>query len=523
MSTPSFQDLLTIPSQDDTLNQEVAPELQRRGVRVTDWLAGAVERANAYVIALLRVSVRTAIAAIAAAGFEDYAFGFSQPPAGPSGEIIDVTSWCDLVAKQRYGVDRIPASYTKRTITLTNASATPYTVQPGNLIIQFPSGNRYFLDSPVGAATGPVTIAASTTTQATFRSEFAADSSAGLFYNDGSGLTPLLLVTANYPGVTASNPAPTFSPVTLVGSSIGTVTPSGSPSSPPHSVVVRIDVTGSVAGSTVGWSTNIDNLGWVTQTGATGVNLGGFGITVTLADNGGSPAFTSGAAYYFQTPGSDITQAGADIETPQVLGTRCRGLIPSMAFAQDGAGNWIPGSPTVGAYQTLALSANSQIRVVLVQTDTAVNDKINIVIAGQGGAPLLAAVVANVQSFFNSLSFITDRPVVATTTGRTITLAGLSITVRSAQLAAAQRELTRRLQLYLGGVDQATLLGINGLIDYDYIIALARTTPGVTKVNGTLTINAAAADLQLPITLGAYESAQWSQTSITAFAWTTVT
>jgi polyisoprenoid-binding protein YceI len=59
------------------------------------------------------------------------------------------------------------------------------------------------------------------------------------------------------------------------------------------------------------------------------------------------------------------------------------------------------------------------------------------------------------------------------------------------------------------------------LIDYDYIIALARTTPGVTKVGGTLTINGGTTDLQLPVTVGAFESAQWSQTAATAFAWST--
>lgn len=520
MATPQLSDILTVPSQDSVLAQEVLPELQKRKVRTTDWLVGAVVRAQSYVIALMRVNVRLALAAMCAAGFEDYVFGVLTPPPNPDGSIIDVTGWAAFVAQQRYGIVQIPASYTRRTITLTNTVNSPYgPLQPGpSLMIQFPSGNRYILDQvvtiPASGAGGVIT--------ATFRSEFPSNSVAGLVYNDSPGQA-LQLVTANYPGVTATNPAPTYSPVAQSGSSPGLVTPSGTPASSPHSVSVRIDATGSAGDLSVGWSTNVDNLGWVPHVGASASALAGIsGLNVTLSDNSGTPGFSAGSIYYFTTPGSDITQVGADVETPQALGTRCRGMWPSLAFAQDGNGNWIPMSPTQSAYVVRALSFNSQVRIAFVSLDPTVNNKVNIIIAGQGGAPLAPAVVANGQSFFNAYSMLTDLPIVQTSTGRTITLAGLTIIVKAAQLSAAQAALTLRLQTYLGGVDTAAPLSINGLIDYDYIIALARTTPGVTKVNGTLTINGVAADLQLPVTAGAFESAQWTQSSITAFSWGTV-
>src|SRR6185295_4853142 len=241
-------------------------------------------------------------------------------------------------------------------------------------------------------------------------------------------VSPIQLVTSSFPGVTATNPAPTYSPVSLVGTGVGLVTPGGTPTGGAHSVVVRIDTAGTVAGSTALWSVNVDNGGWVAHSTYSAVSIGS-SMTVTLTDNSGT--FVQGDAYYFQTPGRDITQVGADAETPQQLGTRCRGLIPALAFAKDSNGNWIPGSPTASAYTTLALNANSQVRIVLVRTDPAVNNKVNIIIAGQGGIPLLSSIVANEQAFFNSFQFDTDRVAVATTTGRAITLAGLTITVRA--------------------------------------------------------------------------------------------
>lgn len=518
MQAPSFTDLQAIPSQDDVLNQDVLPEATKRGLRVTDWLVGGVWRTASYVIALLYANVRVMVATIADSGFEDYAFGKSTPPPDADGNVLDVTGWAPVLSVQRYGTPQIAATFTRRTITLTNSSLASYgPLQPGpsSLMIQVVgSGNRYVLDQVV-------TIAASGVTTATFRSEFPSNSEAGLVYNDPPGST-LVLVTSNYAGVVATNPAPTFSPVAHAGTGLGTITPSGTPTGGAHSVAVRI-VTQGLA-TTAGWQFAIDGAAWsATQTGSS-VSIGD-GMTLTLADNGGNPSFLLNETYYFTTPGSDITQIGADVETPQALGARCRGLIPAIAFPQDSNGRWIPTSPTASGYETLVRNANSNVRIVLIQTDGTINNKVNIVIAGNGGAPLATADVANMQSFLNAYSMVTDLPVVSTSTGRTITLGGLTVTCRSAQLTAAQTALTRALQIYFGGLDPLTPISINPLIDYDYILALVRTTPGVTHVSGTLTLTTSGGtvttDLQLPITPGAFESVQWAQTAATAFTWST--
>lgn len=507
MPTPTLDDLLTIPTQDEVLDQEVLPELVKRGVRVTDWAVGGVYRALGYVIAFCRADVRKALAALAAAHFEDYCFGFSTPPGG-----IDVTGWAPFVAKQRYGLDRIEATYTKRKITLTNASAVPYgPLQAGAIILAFPSGNRYVLDETT-------TIPAAGSVQAVFRSEYKTDSAAGLEYSTDPAAATINFVTASYPGVTATNPAPTFSDVASVGAGTGTITPSGAPGAA-HRVAVRIDVAGVVGGGS--WSTSVDGLAWVSQGAINNiVNLGGLGINITPANNGGSPSFPTDALFYFTTPGSDITQVGRDIETPQELGTRCRGLWPSLAFAQDPSGLWIPASPTTAAYEALARSASSQVKVCFVTTGT-VNNEVKIYIAGQG-ALLSAAAIASVQAFFDHFDMITDLPVVMSPDTQAVTLGGATITTKSAQLATAQAALTTSLQKYLGGVDPVAPLGVNGRIDHAYIVRLIRSTTGVTKVTDTaLTINGAAADLQLPTAPGTYQIATWGQTVASAFTWLT--
>jgi len=509
MALPTLDDLLKIPTQDEVLDQEVFPELRTRGARVTDWIVGGVYRTMAYVVALLRLDVRKSIAAFAAAGFEDYVFGLAAAPAG-----IDVTAWAALVAKQRYGVDRIAATYTNRTIRLTNSTGTPYgPVSAGGIILQFTAtGNRYILD-------GTVTIPASSFVDATFRSEFVVDSAAGRTYNDSASAT-IVLVTANYPGVTATNPAPTYSSVSQAGAGTGTVTPSGSPSGN-HSVAVRIDASGQVTAAT--WSTSLDGAAWVSQGAAGSVtNLGGFGINITLANGAsGNPSFIAGTYYYFSTPGSDVTQVGRDQETPTELGARVRGLWPSLAFVKDSAGNWIWTSPTVNAYETLAKSASDQVKIAFAKTDATVNNKVKIYIAAQGDL-VPSGVLSTVSAFFNSRSMLTDLPEVLSPTKRTITLAAVTVTVKQGQLATAQGALQTALKNYLGGVDPKVVLGINGRVDRAYILSLIRNTTGVVKVSDvTLTINGVAADLQLPVTAGAFELAVWTQAVASDFTWVT--
>lgn len=516
MALPTLTELLTIPTQDEVLDGEVLPELRARGVRVTDWLPGGVYRSMSYAVARLRLEARKAIAAYTAAAFGDYVFGFVETPFG-----IDVTSWATDIARNVYGIERIAATRTKRTITLTNATATPYgPVAPGGFIVQLPSGNRY-VNAEAWSSAGSDAV------EVAFESEYANDSAAGLVYNtDPSGAT-ITIVSANFPGVTATNPAGTYTARTLVGYGLGTVTPSGTPGAGYTTATfsVRVDSTGQTGAAT--WSyriqTSTADTGWVSAGAVAAVaNASGSGVTITLTNHAtANPSFLAGDYYYFATPGTDITQTGRDEETPLELGTRCRAVFPALAFTQDDAGNWIWTSPTENAYERLAREASTQVKVAYARNSTTVNNKVHVLVAGQGTV-LGAGTVATVQAFLDSRAMLTDRVVVESPTQRAITLAGMTVTVRASQVTAAQTEIQRRIAAYLGGVDPASVLSINGRVDRAYLLHLIRTAPGVVKVtDSTLTINGAAADLELPVTPGAYELAKWTQSVSLAFTWAT--
>jgi hypothetical protein len=577
MSQPQFQDLTTIPTQQQVLDQEVLPTLasQPGGLQVTSWVLNGIYRSIAVTVAYLRVQARTFIATFTLAGFEDYIFGRSPTPTG-----ADVTGWAPLTALNRYGLKQKQATYTLRTITLTNSSASAYNnLQSGAIILQFPSGNRYVLrggqttlaaaalasdtslsvastigfpatgtlvvDSEqinytgltsntftglvrgangttaaahaLGALVGQtISIPGNGSTKVTFRSEV--PMAVGLTYNSDLPNSTLLMVTSSFPGVTATNPSTPYSPVSLAGSGLGQVTPSGTPSGN-HQVTVQITQSGTVAGGTVGWATSLDGATFVPQLGSS-VTLAG-SIVVSLSDNGGS--FVQGSYYYFSTPGSDITSPGAAIETPQALGLRAAGLWALLPATYDQNGNYVPpASPTASAYVALALSANQSVVNAFVQPDPVINNLLHLYLSGQGGAALPGSILAAEQVFFNAFNMVTDQIVCQTPTGRSITLALSSgaIQCKSTQLGSAQAAMTQRLQAYFGGTDPVTPLGDNGTIDYAYVYSLMRTTPGVTHVPANaLTINGVVGDFPLPVTAGAVEVAQWTQTAASAFAW----
>jgi hypothetical protein len=509
MALPLLADLFNIPTQQQVIDGDMIPELQSQGVRVTDWVVGSVVRAASYAFSKAKVDVLTEIAAMAAAGFEDYVFGFSQAPGG-----IDVTGWAPLVAKQRYNVDQILATYTRRQILLTNTVASSYgPLNPGALMVQFPSGNRYVLDQIV-------TIPSSSSVTATFRSEFTYTTNAS--YNGDPDSAAIILVTATFPGVTATNPRPNFSPYTHVGVGTGTLSQSGTDGLA-HSFRVRIDSNGQSGAAS--WSYSMDGAAFASAGTAASFGIGG-GTTTTLVNGTVNPSFVAGDIYYFFSPGSSLLSAGRPDETPGQLGTRCRGLWPMLGWPKDVNGNTIAMSPAASAYIALAQSSSNQVTQVLVQTSTTVNDEVDIVVAGQG-AILDAGTVAAIQAFFNSFSMLTDRPVVSSPTARPINLASGVITVKQAQLAQAQAQLQTQLQAYFTGNDSQGL-AINGRIDHAYLVELVRALPGVTKFNDTAFQighnggSFAVADLQLPVTALALELPTWGEQVASVFTWSAV-
>jgi hypothetical protein len=492
----SLADLLSIPSVDDLLNGEVLPAMRARGLNVTAWSDLDPWRILSYAVATLRQSVRQAIATRTAAGFGEYVFGFAQVPGG-----IDVTSWAGLRATSWYGVKPIKATYTKRRILLTNASASTYgPLRQGRMILKFSSGagrgTRYIQDDD------NVTIPALGSVAVIFRSEFPYDSASGLTYNNDASDPNIVMVNANFPGVTASNVPGYYTDVGQVGPGLGTLTLTGTPGAA-HSVAVRIESPGQSGVAT--WSTSLDGGAWASQGAAASVSdLGGTGINIALTNDGGgsSPSFFTGTYYRFATPGTDVTQQGRDAETPQQLGQRSYAIWPSLGFAKDGAtGNWLPFVPTASAIEALTRSVSDEIVTVLVRTDASVNNAVHVIIAAQG-APVSSGTLALLQLFWQTMAGQIDRYVVASPSTTAVVLAGATVKARASQLGQAQAAAQAAVAAYLSGADPNNRLLISDgstIVDRSYLNSLIRRSIGVTHLDDGLTINGSAADLVLPV------------------------
>lgn len=481
-------DILAIPTIDAILNGEIFPAMRGRGLAVTAWAPLDPWNVLSYVVATLRLQVRQAIATFAAAGFGDYVFGNTPVPGG-----LDVTSWAALRAAQWYGVTPIGAApwptgggtYTKRKIRLTNSAGAYGPLAQGTIRILFPSGNRYIQDDDA------VTIPGAGFIDVVFRSEFPYNSAAGLTYADTSGASPIVLMTSQFSGVVATNPAPVYSPVSQSGPGLGVVTPSNAPTGS-HSVAVRIDTSGQVTVAT--WSTSLDGAAFVSQgAAASALNLGGFNCDITLTNDpgGSSPSFLAGTIYYFNWPGSDVTVNGRDAETPQQLGARCYAIWPSLSFVKDANGNWLPNVPPLSAIEALTRSAFSQVVVCKVRRDLAINDKVHVLVAGQG-ALLPSGTLALITSFWKAYSGLTDLYSVDNPATTAITLAGATVTAKANQIAAAKVAAQKKVALYLTGADPNNILTVGdgvATIDRSYINSLIRQTGGVTHLDDGLQIN----------------------------------
>jgi hypothetical protein len=482
MST--LTELLLAPTIDAVISKMLGV-FQAAGFPVTDWVSGGSERTrvNAFATALKDLAADL-IPAIAGGGFIDYATG----------------AWLKLNAKQRYNLDYVAASYTVGTIRLTCApTAGPHTLTVGQTAFKFPSGMRYNLTAlPNGSV-----LASGGTLDVTVTSESPNQSALGLNYIDPSNASPIVM-TKPLTGVTATNPAPSYSPVTQIGTGTGTITPSGTPSGS-HQVVIRIDTDGQAGAAS--WSYSIDGGAFVSAgTVSSLANLGGFGIDVTLANGATSPSFLTNDLYSFTTPGTWITTQGRDEESDTALRTRSKNRWPSL-------NSYGASSPTLGFYDLLVRESSTQITQTRVQTDGTINNKVWIVIAGQGGV-LPPAVVTAADAFVKKRVPITDFPVVISPTVRTVTLTG-TVTVEREKEAAAKAAAEAAVRTYIN-----TTVGINGTVRLAEIIDALMSTDGVIDISG-LQINGAGVNLALPVVVGAFELPSWTQAIASALTWVT--
>jgi hypothetical protein len=465
-------------------------QAQPGGLNVTDWNSGGWERSIVELDSIaLHDLVAVLVPTLASTGFLDLA-------------LANAPQWVPLIVEEFYGLKQNAATYTQGNVKLTcAASAGPYTFAAGDVWVLSASGLRY-----VNITGG--TLPSGGTLTLLFQSESPNNSPGGFNYA-ADGINTITTLVTQFAGVTVSNPGTPFSAATLTGLGTGTVTPSGSPSGS-HSVTIRIDTSGQAG--VASWSYSLDGGGYVSA-GAVASALVGAGITATLTNGSLSPSFIAGDLYAFTAPGSWITQQGTDIESLDSLVARAKNRWPSLASLVAPNGVAALASPTLGFYDLLARAASTQVTQTLVATDATIPNQVNIVIAGQAG-PLPTAVVNAVQGFFNAKQMITDKPVVSTTASRAITVGG-TIKVRAAQLAAAQAAAQSKVATYVNSA------GINGLIELAEVISAVMEVDGITNITG-LTINGAAADLQLPVTPGAFESPQLSGTVAGSFTWTAV-
>lgn len=433
------------------------------GFPVTSWQDGETEKTRLLAVATAVADISgNYIPQIANGGFVDFATG----------------TWLQLKAQEDYNLPFNPATATvgQITITQTSAVASSQTITPGKMIAVFLSGRRYFLIGFIvsGIFTStPQSLAYGSPLVGVWTAE-----TPGAIYNEPSNSA--ITAATPLPGVTLTNPADSFSPVSHTGAGTGSLTLGGSPSGN-HQILVTITSTG--ASGVASWEYSIDGAPAVSAGNASSLsNIGGTGVNVTLTNGASGTSFVENDTYLFSVPGSWITTQGSDVESDASLAGRCRNRWPSLSSI-----------PTQGYYELLVTSVptvGSQVTQVLPRQDPVVTNKINLVVAGPAG-PLPGGTISTIQSYVTPRAIGGDNVLVVSPSTQALTFGG-TITIDVAQLTPATNAITTAMNDYVASIP------INGTVQLSEIIALIRAIPGVLNVNvSSVTINSAAADLPL--------------------------
>lgn len=139
----SLQDLITTKTREEMLDEELTAA-QTEGLPTTTWQSGSV--------------IRTILVVMAAmfAVFSEY---IVEPIKGGFGDLVSSLGWAKLWAKQTFDVDHVGAEAATGYITATNASATQYDLDPGELIIAHGTTGKLYRN------TEAISIIASDTTE----------------------------------------------------------------------------------------------------------------------------------------------------------------------------------------------------------------------------------------------------------------------------------------------------------------------------------------------------------------------
>jgi len=456
----TLAELLVAPTKEQVFNALLA-NYQAAGFPVTAWQPFGTERTRLMAMATAIVD-----------------FGAVYIPAIAGGSLLDYAplypGWTALTADQIYDLDQLPATFTAGNITASNTSNGAYNYTAASpLKLTFTVSGRSYLST--GGGTIPAAVGAVPGTAViSVRAEFAGS----VYLEPSNSATATILLTTPLPGVSLSNPATQYNAVVHTGSGTGTVTPSGTPVGP-HSLLVLITSTGQAGVAT--WSYALDG-GTPVAAGplTTLANIGGVGITVTLANGATNPSFAAGDTYLVSCPGSWITSQGSDLESDAALVERCRDRWASLAVV-----------PTQGLYQLLATTTpdvGSQVTQCTVVPDAVINNKVNVIVSGPGGV-LPTATIAAIQAYITPRARGCDNPIVQSPTTTPVTIAA-TVTVFVAQLATVQAAVVTSLQTYVAAIP------VNGVVRIAEVVDAIMTIDGVVDCTG-VTINGVAANLVL--------------------------
>ncbi len=428
---------------------------QANGFPVQSWQTGGVERTRLMAIA-------TAISDVSAGYIPQIAAGGYRSLAA----LLDTPDWIRLLAEENYNIEYNRAAFTEGDMLFTVESGSgPYNLTAGSMFVTFgATGNRYVnVNAETISSAAPVTVE--------MRAEFA-----GASYADPSNSGSITLVTA-LPGVSVTNPADDYSEVTHTGSGTGSLTLGGTPVGN-HQVLIQIETTGTA--TTMTWSYSLDGAPYVQFGSGDATDLGGTGINITFVNGLTGTSFVDNDTFLFTTPGSWITQAGADDESAAALAERCGNRWSSLSPI-----------PVVDFYELMVTSTpdvGSQVTQVIVLQDSVINNRVNIIVAGPAGA-LPAGTISDIQDYIDPRVPITDSPVVLSPTELEVTIAA-NVTVQAGLLTAAQDAIEAALIEYVYDA------GINGTLRIAAIIDLVMEVAGVIDCE-TVTINGDAANLTM--------------------------
>ena len=312
----TLSDLLQARNQ-TTLQAILLGSMQSNNLPVTDWYEGGVALTIMQMFTTGLLDRENLIPFLAGANFLDYA----STMVDANGNLID--GWMELLAWNGYGLNRVPATYTKIYLTLTCTSGPgPYTQPAGGIIAYSPStGNNY-------TNTGVVTIPNGGSVTAVFQSQ-----TPGAIAIDAAG--SVVAMVTPLPGVSVSNlPTAAGQPTSAIsGTGTIAVTSTGITTTL-RTVVIAFTTAGRVS----------DHSAYFTATvyqGTSQTVLGPYAanatytqgdLTVTLTDGPVSTtSFNAGDTWTVSVPGSPYLQIGTDKETLAALATRCRGQFPSQS------------------------------------------------------------------------------------------------------------------------------------------------------------------------------------------------